>query len=133
MSEPGQEPLWHVGDIVFQPNHGVVGKLADVGHMKVDDKVVETLKLDSGDEFIRAGCVRGTHAQLQLHDNAIDMLGTLMRTLMTFAKSLGIMPQTALLILAGVVRRQAMLLGGTNNVAGGSDDNQVEQGLPDSR
>jgi hypothetical protein len=117
MSETGSGPLWHVGDIVFQPSHGVVGKLAGFGELKDSKGTVESLKLESGDEFIRTGCVRGTYAQLQLHDNAVDMVGTLMRTLMTFAKSLELMPNTALLILAGVVRRQAMMLQGTTNHA----------------
>ena len=127
---------WSKGDVAFQPNHGVVGRVVELGvlddftarvTLQADDAPpTPTLKLESGDELIAAGCVRGTLPQLYFHDVAIESIARVLKALAVFGASLGLHPTTALAILKGVMARQSALL----NQPGGSDDHQAEQGLP---
>lgn len=122
---------WNKGDIAFQPNIGVVGRVVGFGHVDGGNAFGRecdppTLKLESGDELMAGGCVRGTLPQLQFHDSAINTVGEALKALAVFGASLGLHPTTALSILKGVMARQSALL----NQPGGSDDHQAEQGLP---
>jgi len=81
--------------------------------------------LESGDEFIAAGCVRGTLAMMNFHDSAINTIRVVLESLSLLAKSFSLSPEVAMQILKGVMTRQSALFTRT----GGSDDHQAEQGL----
>jgi len=125
----GDELEWKVGEIAFQPNHGVVGRVAALSTLPRDGmEALPTLKLESGDELLAAGCVRGTNTQLSFHDGAIAALSALLKELARNGMLAGISPQTVVCILAGVVARQDAHLTVAKE---GSNDHQAEQGLPD--
>jgi hypothetical protein len=117
---------WNKGDIALQLNHGIIGRVVGFGVLNGEPPFssdILTLKLESGDELMAGGCVRGTLSQLQFHDSAINTVGEALKALAVFGASRGLHPTTALLILKGVMARQSALL----NQPGGSDDHQAEQ------
>ena len=102
---------WKVGDIVLQPRHGVVGRVAKLSELPRDGMdALPTLVLESGDELLEAGCVPGNPAMLMYHDGCIAALGATLKRLAGAGLAAGLKEAEVLSILGGVMSRQSAAL-----------------------